>query len=107
MEDATAALGDAAASVGAGELANLLRLADALLASALARTESRGAHARREYPETDPAWRRRLVHGRAGATRGTAVSERDVGSDAAAYADGGRATPSAVPWPRTSAPRAT
>ncbi len=66
VEDATAALGDAAASVGAGELANLLRLADALLASALARTETRGAHARREYPETDPAWRRRLVHGHAG-----------------------------------------
>jgi L-aspartate oxidase len=68
VEDATAALGDAAASVGAGELANLLRLADALLASALARTETRGAHARSEYPETDPAWRRRLVHGHAGRT---------------------------------------
>ena len=66
VEDATAALGDAAASVGAGELANLLRLADALLDSALARTETRGAHARREYPETDPAWRRRLVHGHVG-----------------------------------------
>jgi len=70
VEDATAALGDAAASVGAGELANLLRLADALLASALARTETRGAHARREYPETDPAWRRRLVHGQAGRAGG-------------------------------------
>ena len=46
-----------------GELANLLQLADALLVSALARTESRGAHARREYPETDPTWRLRLVHG--------------------------------------------
>ncbi len=66
VEDAAAALGDATASVGAGELANLLRLADALLASALARTETRGAHARREYPETDPAWRRRLVHGHVG-----------------------------------------
>ena len=41
-------------SVGAGELANLLRLADALLDAALARTESRGAHARREYTHTDP-----------------------------------------------------
>jgi L-aspartate oxidase len=63
VDDATAALGDAADSVAAGELANLLRLADALLASALARTESRGAHARLEFPETDPGWRRRLVHG--------------------------------------------
>ena len=41
----------------------MLQLADALLASALARTESRGAHLRREYPEPDPSWRRRLVHG--------------------------------------------
>ncbi len=65
VEDATAALGDGAGSAAAGELANLLRVADALLASALARTESRGAHARREYPDTDPSWRRRLVHGRA------------------------------------------
>jgi L-aspartate oxidase len=64
VDDATAALSGAAASAGTGELANLLRLADALLTSALARTESRGAHARREYPETDPAWQRRLVHGR-------------------------------------------
>jgi L-aspartate oxidase len=68
VEDTAAALGDRTASVAAGELANLLQLADALLASALARTESRGAHARREYPDTDPAWRRRLVHGAPGAT---------------------------------------
>ena len=53
-------------SVAAGELANLLRLADALLTSALARTESRGSHSRSDYPETDPAWRRRLVHGHIG-----------------------------------------
>jgi L-aspartate oxidase len=63
VDEAGAALRGAAASVATGELANLLRTADALLASALARTESRGAHARREYPDTDPAWRRRLVHG--------------------------------------------
>jgi L-aspartate oxidase len=56
-------LGDPGGSVRAGELANLLQLADALLISAERRTESRGAHARREYPETDPDWRRRLVHG--------------------------------------------
>jgi L-aspartate oxidase len=63
VEDTHAALGDRTTSVAAGELANLLQLADALLASASARTESRGAHTRREYPETEPSWRRRLVHG--------------------------------------------
>jgi L-aspartate oxidase len=62
VEEATAALGDPTASAAAGELGNLLRLADGLLASALARTESRGAHARREYPDAVPSWRRRLVH---------------------------------------------
>jgi L-aspartate oxidase len=66
VEEAGAALGDPFASVAAGELANLLRLADALLASALARTESRGAHARSEYPDAVPSWRRRLVHGQVG-----------------------------------------
>ena len=63
VEEMVVVVGDSAVSVGAGELANLLQLADALLASALARTESRGAHLRREYPDTDPSWRRRLVHG--------------------------------------------
>ncbi|HVT41939.1 MAG TPA: FAD-binding protein, partial [Acidimicrobiales bacterium] len=63
VEETAAALDGAAASVGAGELGNLVQLADALLASALFRSESRGAHSRFEYPESDPAWRRRLVHG--------------------------------------------
>jgi L-aspartate oxidase len=70
VDDAAAALGDPASSVGVGELANLLRVADALLVSALARTEGRGAHARREYPDTVPSWRRRLVHGRAAVGEG-------------------------------------
>ena len=65
LEEIASVLGTRTASVAEGELTNLLQLADALLASALARTESRGAHARREYPETDPAWRCRLVHGAA------------------------------------------
>jgi L-aspartate oxidase len=63
VDDTASVLGDGAASVGVGELSNLLCLADALLDAALARTESRGAHARREYIHTDPAWRRRIVHG--------------------------------------------
>jgi L-aspartate oxidase len=63
VDDIAALLSRGSVSAAAGELANLLELAGALLASALARTESRGAHARREYPDTDPSWRRRLVHG--------------------------------------------
>jgi L-aspartate oxidase len=57
-----AALGDRTASVEAGELGNLLQLAEALLVSAQLRTESRGAHSRREFPAADAAWRTRLVH---------------------------------------------
>jgi len=63
VDETASVLGAAATSAGAGELANLLRLADALLDAALARTETRGAHARSDYPDTDPAWRRRIVHG--------------------------------------------
>ena len=66
-EIAAALAGPARSASGEGELANLLQLADALLVSADRRTESRGAHARSEYPETDPSWRRRLVHGVPGA----------------------------------------
>jgi L-aspartate oxidase len=66
VADLVRALGDRTASVGAGELGNLLQMADALLESARTRTESRGAHARSDYPDTDPQWRRRLVHGAAG-----------------------------------------
>ena len=67
VEDMAAALGDSTVSVGAGELANMLELAAALLASALVRTESRGSHLRREYPDTERSWRRRLVHGQVAA----------------------------------------
>jgi L-aspartate oxidase len=63
VADVAVALGDRTASVGAGELGNLLQLADALLASALTRAESRGSHSRSDFPLTDPAWRARLVHG--------------------------------------------
>jgi L-aspartate oxidase len=69
VADLVAALGDRTVSVGAGELGNLLQMADALLVSARTRTESRGAHSRSDYPETDPCWRRRLVHGAAPAAR--------------------------------------
>jgi L-aspartate oxidase len=70
---ATAAdeVGDVAATAAswlvgraAGEVANLAAVAGALLRAADARVETRGAHARVEYPEPDRRWRRRLVHGR-------------------------------------------
>jgi L-aspartate oxidase len=46
----------------AGELANLVTVAGALLRAADAREETRGAHARRDFPEARAQWRRRLVH---------------------------------------------
>ncbi len=63
VADVADALGDRTASVAAGELGNLLQLADALLVSARTRTESRGAHSRSDYPDTEPRWRLRQVHG--------------------------------------------
>jgi L-aspartate oxidase len=45
-----------------GELANLVAGAQALLVAAALRTETRGAHARSDFPATDDAQRRRLVH---------------------------------------------
>ncbi|MGH9098586.1 MAG: hypothetical protein ACRDWB_14315, partial [Acidimicrobiales bacterium] len=45
-----------------GELANLVTAAEALLRSAQVRTESRGAHARADFPETSDRWRRRILH---------------------------------------------
>ena len=56
---ATLPVGDTDPSVC--ELANLLELARGLLASAAQRTESRGSHTRADFPETDPAFRCRIV----------------------------------------------
>ncbi len=47
---------------GGGELANLLTLAKALLCSAGLREETRGAHARAEFPARSDDWHRRIVH---------------------------------------------
>jgi aspartate oxidase len=45
-------------------VSNLAAVAGALLRAADARLETRGAHARVEYPDQRPEWRRRVVHGR-------------------------------------------
>lgn len=44
------------------ETANLLAIARVVTAAALARTESRGAHFRIDYPEAQELWRRSLVY---------------------------------------------
>ncbi len=45
------------------ELRNLAVIARVLVAAAIARTESRGTHARTDFPEIDPTQARRLVVG--------------------------------------------
>jgi L-aspartate oxidase len=44
----------ATGGVPAGEAANLLVVARAVVAAAAARTESRGGHRRRDFPDTEP-----------------------------------------------------
>ncbi len=46
-----------------GELENLVELARAAVRAAALREETRGAHARVDFPETSSEWRRRIVHG--------------------------------------------
>jgi L-aspartate oxidase len=49
-------------SLAAAELDNLVLLARTMVASALAREESRGTHHRSDFPESIDSQRRRLVH---------------------------------------------
>jgi L-aspartate oxidase len=57
------ATADAAVNAEWSELRNLVDVGEALVASALAREESRGAHTRTDFLDTDPAFRCRLVVG--------------------------------------------
>ncbi|TWT77540.1 L-aspartate oxidase [Posidoniimonas polymericola] len=43
------------------ELQNMLVVAELMIHSARQRNESRGVHLRTDFPETDPAWRRRIL----------------------------------------------
>jgi L-aspartate oxidase len=50
-------------SIEWSEFKNLAGVGMAIAASALARTETRGAHTREDFPATDPALRARFLHG--------------------------------------------
>jgi L-aspartate oxidase len=59
--DRAAELSRTGSGIAAWELANLAELASALVAAAMDRTESRGAHTRDDHPHTDPDLAVRLV----------------------------------------------
>jgi L-aspartate oxidase len=63
VADADAVVAGAMPDRAAQELANLAVVARALVAAATAREESRGAHSRTDFPDTDPARRIRYVIG--------------------------------------------
>ena len=56
------AIGGSPARRDHGELSNLVTAARALLSAATLRTETRGAHARSDFPASEDRWRRRIVH---------------------------------------------
>jgi len=51
-------------NIEVAEVRNLAQIAQTLVAAALARTESRGTHARLDYPATDPEQTHRLIAGK-------------------------------------------
>jgi L-aspartate oxidase len=59
--EATGASVAGSEGVAAAEVRNLATVAGAVVAAATARTESRGCHWRADFPDEDPAQRRRLV----------------------------------------------
>jgi L-aspartate oxidase len=65
------------------ETTNLFLIAQVLVEMAAARTESRGAHYRSDFPETDPAWRVRQFETR-GIDGAAVTAVEAVGSDTAA-----------------------
>ena len=62
----------------AAELRNLTDVARALLEAATAREETRGSHARSDFPETSPGFRCRLSHG--ADHRATSIDRREPSS---------------------------
>jgi len=65
------------------ELRNLIDVSEAITRSALQRTESRGAHSRIDFPDTDPKWGRlnSVISHEAGAMRVTTGPTADLPDD--------------------------
>ena len=65
------------------ELRNLIDVSEAITRSALQRTESRGAHSRIDFPDTDPTWGRlnSVISHEAGAMRVTTGPTADLPDD--------------------------
>lgn len=64
LEGVDLAMPEAADRVDVCEVRNLATVGAGLVAAAIAREESRGCHTRTDFPETSPAFARRLVIGR-------------------------------------------
>jgi L-aspartate oxidase len=90
-------LGDSAAEL---EVANLLTVGTLIAHAAWLRTESRGCHFRRDYPERDEEWRIRIVQ-----QSGEAPSRAPVGGHMMIWAHADRApkgTTESLPVPRSA-----
>ena len=71
-----------------GELANLVTAARSILESGTLREETRGAHARSDFPLPSDTWRRRIVHG-VGSDRRTVLVRTVPEPSAPGGGDGG------------------
>jgi L-aspartate oxidase len=79
---ALAAEPDAGVDRASAEVRNLTDVARALLEAATAREETRGSHARSDFPETSPAFRCRFSHGTShGARPVVAHEQRSVATE--------------------------
>jgi fumarate reductase (CoM/CoB) subunit A len=77
-------LGDLTAAL---EIEDLCAIGTACASSALARTESRAAHYRDDFPATDPGWIRTITYDRSGVgQRGIAIDPRETERISAALA---------------------